>query len=71
MIGIKFIVNLHRHLFNLLGLSLVFAPYIIVSKIIGFCSSLFHVNAEGELWTRAGLIKVNLNKNVGIRKFHN
>lgn len=30
---------------------------------------LFDVNAEVELWTRAGHIKVNLNKNVDIRKF--
>lgn len=71
MIGNEFIVNLHGHLFNLLELFLVSAPYIIVSKIIGFCSSLFHVNVEGELWTRAGHIKVNLNKNMVIGKFHN
>jgi hypothetical protein len=30
---------------------------------------LFDINAEVELWTRAGHIKVNLNKNVDIRKF--
>jgi len=30
---------------------------------------LFDVNAEVELWTRAGHIKVNLNKSVDIRKF--
>ncbi len=30
---------------------------------------LFDVNAEVELWTRAGHIKVNLNKDVDIRKF--
>jgi len=27
------------------------------------------VNAEVELWTRAGHVKVNLNRNVDIRKF--
>ncbi len=30
---------------------------------------LFDLNAEVELWTRAGHIKVNLQKNVDIRKF--
>lgn len=30
---------------------------------------LFDVNAEVELWTRAGHIKINLNKGVDIRKF--
>ncbi|MGB4587822.1 MAG: PH domain-containing protein [Clostridiaceae bacterium] len=30
---------------------------------------LFDFNAEVELWTRAGHIKVNLNKGVDIRKF--
>jgi hypothetical protein len=30
---------------------------------------LFDVNAEVELWTRAGNIKINLNKGVDIRKF--
>ncbi|EQB87590.1 hypothetical protein J2Z44_000446 [Clostridium punense] len=30
---------------------------------------LFDMNAEVELWTRAGHIKVNLNKDVDIRKF--
>lgn len=30
---------------------------------------LFDVNAEVELWTRAGHIKINLNKSVDIRKF--
>lgn len=30
---------------------------------------LFDMNAEVELWTRAGQIKVNLNKNVDVRKF--
>ncbi|MBW8381646.1 MAG: PH domain-containing protein [Youngiibacter sp.] len=30
---------------------------------------LFDINAEVELWTRAGQIKVNLNKNVDVRKF--
>ncbi len=30
---------------------------------------LFDVNAEVELWTRAGHIKVNLQKNIDIRKF--
>lgn len=30
---------------------------------------LFDINAEVELWTRAGHIKVNLQKNVDIRKF--
>lgn len=29
---------------------------------------IFDINAEVELWTRAGHIKVNLNKNVDIRK---
>lgn len=31
--------------------------------------NLFDVNAEVELWTRAGHIKVNLKKGVDIRKF--
>lgn len=31
--------------------------------------SLFDINAEVELWTRAGHIKVNLKKGVDIRKF--
>lgn len=30
---------------------------------------IFDINAEVELWTRAGHIKVNLNKGVDIRKF--
>lgn len=30
---------------------------------------LFDVNAEVELWTRSGNIKINLNKGVDIRKF--
>lgn len=30
---------------------------------------LFDINAEVELWTRAGHIKVNLNKGIDIRKF--
>ncbi len=30
---------------------------------------LFDINAEVELWTRAGHIKINLNKGVDIRKF--
>lgn len=30
---------------------------------------LFDMNAEVELWTRAGHIKINLNKGVDIRKF--
>jgi len=30
---------------------------------------LFDVNAEVELWTRAGHIKINLNRGVDIRKF--
>jgi Protein of unknown function (DUF1696). len=30
---------------------------------------IFDVNAEVELWTRAGHIKVNLQKNIDIRKF--
>lgn len=30
---------------------------------------LFDLNAEGELWTRAGHIKINLQKGVDIRKF--
>ena len=32
-------------------------------------AKLFDFNAEVELWTRAGHIKVNLNKGVDIRKF--
>lgn len=30
---------------------------------------LFDVNSEVELWTRAGHIKINLNKGVDIREF--
>lgn len=32
---------------------------------------LLDINAEVELWTKAGHIKINLNRNVDIREFDN